>query len=317
VAVQELKTIDPLAAAIASLRELTPAKEPLQPAVSSRPLIGPFITAIRKLAWRLAGPTLPREIERERAFQERVVAILRRMEQFMAPTFHVRKDTWDEAIFRIVHDDNEYRLPNHLEPEDIVIDIGMHIGSFCCAALQRGSQNVHGFEAERNNYECAVHNLQPFADRVHCYNQAVFRSDRAGDKLFHSGYMTSGLNTGGGNVFWATSGDEMAVVAFDDVLRRITENGKRRVKLLKIDCEGSEFPILLTSRMLHLIDRIHGEYHELPDEIPVVSRVDGVDKYTKEVIARCLRDNGFEVEVVPTENPALGMFFARNRQVFV
>ena len=29
-----------------------------------------------------------------------------------------------------------------------------------------------------------------------------------------------------------------------------------------MDCEGSEFPILLTSRMLHLIDNIRGEFHE-------------------------------------------------------
>jgi FkbM family methyltransferase len=313
-----MKTIDPFDHALASLRQLAGSAEPIGPAPSPRPFLGPIITVVRRLAWKLAGPSLPRAIERERDFQLRVLAVLRRMEQFVAPTFHFRPGTWDEGIFEMVHDANEYRLPDHLERDDLVLDIGMHIGSFCYAALQRGSHNVHGFEAERDNYNCAVRNLSCFACRVQLYHQAVFRSDRR-VKLYHGGYTAdgtnSGPNTGGGSVIWATSGEEMDVVALDDILRHVTEDGRRRVRLLKIDCEGSEYPILLTSQLLHLIDHIRGEYHEIAaKDIPPTSRIDGVADFTRHVLARHLADAGFEVELCAKEGSAIGIFFARHRQ---
>jgi FkbM family methyltransferase len=313
--VKDLQAIDPLANAIASLRDLLLFGQPVPPVPSSRPLTGPFITAVRRFAWRLAGRSLRRDIDRDRAFQKQVVTLLRRIERLTTSPFHFRAGTWDEHVFRTVHDNNEYRLPDHLDADDVVIDIGMHIGSFCLAALERGSHCVHGFEAERGNYACAVRNLSPFGERVHCYHQAVFRSDRAGDRLFHPGYAADGANTAGGSVLWAGSGEEMKVVAFDDILRRLTEGGRRRIKLLKIDCEGSEFPILFTSRLVHLIDHIHGEYHEIPaHNIPPASRLPGVAGFTRHELKRFLSGAGFEVEFVPPAAAPMGLFFARHRQ---
>src|SRR5215217_6544055 len=42
-----------------------------------------------------------------------------------------RPDTMDDAIFREVVQGNEYRLPEKIRDDDIVVDIGAHIGSFC------------------------------------------------------------------------------------------------------------------------------------------------------------------------------------------
>ena len=55
---------------------------------------------------------------------------------------------------------------------------------------------------------------------------------------------------------------------FDAVVDDVSMKGARRVNLLKIDCEGAEFPILLTSNRLAAIDRIVGEYHELRADLP-------------------------------------------------
>lgn len=76
--------------------------------------------------------------------------------------FQFRPGTLDEGVFYSVCEANEYRLPEAFRPDDIIIDVGMHIGSFCYAALRRGSNYVHGFEAELSNYESAVRNLRPF-----------------------------------------------------------------------------------------------------------------------------------------------------------
>src|SRR4051812_882477 len=58
--------------------------------------------------------------------------------------FVFRPDTQDEGVFHAVNTHNEYRLPQAFRADDVIIDIGMHIGSFCYAALTRGSNHVYG-----------------------------------------------------------------------------------------------------------------------------------------------------------------------------
>ena len=45
-------------------------------------------------------------------------------------------------------------------------------------------------------------------------------------------------------------------VPFDKVIEAVSQQGMRRISLLKLDCEGSEYPILLTSSRLDLVDEI-------------------------------------------------------------
>jgi len=203
---------------------------------------------------------------------------------------------------------NEYRLPEQFAPEDIVIDIGMHIGSFSYAALLRDCRNVYGFEADRKNFSLAVQNLRMFGDRVHPFHKAVWRSDRRGDALFYGGYDND--NTGGGSILYHTSGERLDVIAFDDIIRDVTNNGQKRVRMVKIDCEGSEFPILLTSRLLNLIDNIHGEYHNCA--ISPVAKVDGVSRFTIVELTQHLQKAGFKVKSTAKPNN-VGSFFATRK----
>jgi FkbM family methyltransferase len=232
----------------------------------------------------------------------------------MSHPFTFRPGTIEELVFTAVNTYNEYRLPDTFQADDIIVDIGTHIGSFCYAALQRGSNHVYGFEPEASNYECAVRNLRTFGDRVRLYNKAVWRSDRVVEKLFFAGSVDV-ANTSGGGVVWSESGTTVDVVAFDDVIREVTDGGKKRVKLLKIDCEGAEFPILLTSRMLDLIDNIHGEFHEAGGDyenatIPERARISGFDRFTIDELNGFLQRAGFRVTSLRHENSHMGLFFA-------
>jgi hypothetical protein len=97
------------------------------------------------------------------------------------------------------------------------------------------------------------------------------------------------------------------------------------VRLLKLDCEGAEWPILLTSRRLHLIDEICGEFHEIggdfleinedrPAQRPVFSFAN-VEKFTIDLLVEHLTDAGFTVTWHRHTRPGgaiegLGLFFA-------
>ena len=106
---------------------------------------------------------------------------------------------------------------------------------------------------------------------------------------------------------------------FDEIINEASESGRKRVKLLKIDCEGSEFPILFTSQTLHLIDDIRGEFHEYggdhdPHSIPENARVEGFDRFTIEELTKVLEREGFTVTSERSGDTNLGLFFAtRNR----
>jgi FkbM family methyltransferase len=229
-------------------------------------------------------------------------------------TFSFRPGTNDELIYTNVVTRNEYRVPADLAGA-VVVDIGMHVGTFSHLALTRGAAELHGFEPEASNYACAVHNLGPFQGRVHLHNRAVWRSDIAAPALnfWHS---TDVANAGGGTVIWETDGPLVDAVPFDDVVEAISDGGRCRINLLKIDCEGAEFPILLTSSRLDRIDRIVGEYHELRAELPRHLRLPDCEQFTTEILSAHLERAGFRVTLEPQATATfggLGLFFAERR----
>ena len=229
----------------------------------------------------------------------------------MQQQFSLRPGTNDELIYTNVVTRNEYRVPADLAGA-VVVDIGMHVGTFSYLALTRGAAEVHGYEPEVSNYACAVRNLRRFHGRVHLHNRAVWRSDIAAPTL-HFWNSTDGANAGGGTLIWDTDGPLVDAVPFDDVVEAISDGGRRRINLLKIDCEGAEFPILLTSSHLDRIDRIVGEYHELRAELPRHVQLPGCEQFTVEILSTHLERAGFCVTLEPQAIATfggLGLFFA-------
>ncbi|MBI4787807.1 MAG: FkbM family methyltransferase [Chloroflexi bacterium] len=231
--------------------------------------------------------------------------------------FRFRPQTNDESVFQAVCANNEYRLPDTLDPKGLVIDIGAHIGSFCYAVLKRGAERVFGFEPDADNFNCAVENLRGFGQRVHLSSKAIWRSDVA-DQALAIGRIDD--NLGGWSMIWGLAEgvsikEEVSVIGLDDAIRQITNGGRQRVQILKIDCEGAEFPILFTSRTLHLVDGICGEFHELggdydPFGIPERFKVPGVERFTIVELTNKLQEAGFSVSSVRHDTTNMGLFFA-------
>src|SRR4051794_40598574 len=112
-------------------------------------------------------------------------------------------------IFDGVVELDEYRLPERFEPDDVVIDVGAHIGSFAYAVVVRGGEHIWSVEPDRANYAFAAEHLRPYVEqgRVRLMHAAVWRSDPNDDLLRFDGYhafpqsypgMEGILNTGNG-----------------------------------------------------------------------------------------------------------------------
>jgi hypothetical protein len=89
---------------------------------------------------------------------------------------------------------------------------------------------------------------------------------------------------------------EVAAIGLDSVLRRFDQ-----VHILKLDCEGSEYPILMTCTELHRVEHILGEYHHVND------------MWSIESLSIFLRTRGFEVYRIIPHGKQHGNFWARKK----
>lgn len=213
------------------------------------------------------------------------------------------RDVWQGCFV-----ENEYLL-GALKPEDAVVDIGMHIGSFCCLASVRGSQRIYGYEANPKAYEYACKNVAEFGPGIHAHHAAVVRSD---DKRSAAYFSDGGMG------IFVDEGHQVAGISLDQIIHNIG-----RIRFLKIDCEGGEWPILYTCTKLDQVQEIAGEYHakraggdtasaqykvgaglghpEL-DDLPFAC--------TPEALAKFLSEKGFYVQYTPENDGGTGNFFA-------
>jgi FkbM family methyltransferase len=222
--------------------------------------------------------------------------------------WQLRPGTIDRRIFRNVVIENEYRLPARFDPNDVILDVGGHIGTFVYAVLTRGAGLVHCCEPDAGNYHVLTHNLAPYGERVRLHRCAVWRSDVAIDSLCLHNPHESG-NTGGVQVAGGLTSVSVEVVAFDQLVRAAA-GPHGRIRLLKLDCEGAEWPILFSSRMLHLIDSICGEYHLRSYSAPF--QVAGFPTISPDVLGSFLQGQGFQVTIEPNRRSPdpIGNFFA-------
>jgi FkbM family methyltransferase len=220
-----------------------------------------------------------------------------------------RSGTWDEDIWRCVTSNNEYRIGIPFQAEDVILDVGAHIGAFSYFALDRGAGKVFAFEPEPGNFLYLRHNIHEACratDRAVFVSAAVWRSDRAGElaKL-----AIVGSNTGGNNSI-GREGIPVATIPFDAAVDlALASTGRESLRLVKMDCEGAEWPILLTTHRWNRIDALVGEYHTInnPADWPAAA-VEGYAVYNSELLEKVLKRYGYETIV--EHGPGLGKFWA-------
>jgi predicted RNA methylase len=119
---------------------------------------------LRRLIATFTGPSIHDVLVHLDSLGAEVAALRAELDRLklMAEPFHTRPGTLDPNICTEVLAENEYRLPERFGAEDLVIDIGAHIGSFATACLLRGAGRVVAFEPLPANHAVATVNLARF-----------------------------------------------------------------------------------------------------------------------------------------------------------
>ncbi len=210
--------------------------------------------------------------------------------------FELRHGTQDQQVFDEVVVANQYQLPDKIQPDSLIIDIGANIGCFAVACLLRGAEAVICFEPSQSNFRQLIKNVSPWEGKAACFMAGVWRSDKEQEISISEGHGTAACAC-----FPTEMGDyeewRVNSIGLDQIVMESSDGGKRRVNLLKIDAEYSEYPILYSCTCLDLVDEIVGEAHEFNEKCVLKSdyyKHPSYDNSAGEML-RFLRDHGFSV----------------------
>ncbi len=165
-----------------------------------------------------------------------------------------------------------------------IIDIGAAIGDFTIFAALTSSENVvYAYEPFPESYALLEQNLElNHVSNVRSYPQAIgsqsgylFLNQSSGEPLQFNTEMT----------FNPSQSISVPAVTLADA---ISSAGLEHCDLMKLDCEGAEYPILMSCPVdvFNKIERIVMEYHDIP-------------RHHHKELVDFLKANGYQVETFP------------------
>ena len=168
-----------------------------------------------------------------------------------------------------------------------VVDVGGGIGDFTILAAKAHPDNqVYAFEPTPDSFALLKENLSMNrVDNVHAFPEAVWSEVGTLAMDTTTGepgqFISRGLNG-------AQAPDQVRVpsTTLAEIFQRL---GIERCDLLKLDCEGAEYPILFSAPqgVLERVQRMVMEYH------------DNVSEHTHHDLERFLQEEGFRVRIQP------------------
>ena len=199
----------------------------------------------------------------------------------------IRTSTTDFMALANVWLLEDYKIKKfEIHSNDVIIDIGAHIGIFTIYASQFcNNGKIYSFEPVRENYDLLLNNIKlNNSEQVKPFNLAVSNTNDDvtiyinDDKAAHSIFPSS----------------ESSINVKSITLQNIfEENNINHCNFLKLDCEGAEYEILcnLPTKYFKKIDKIVMECHFV-DKKPEL--IDGL----KQILAK----QGFQVRTKTISN---------------
>lgn len=198
----------------------------------------------------------------------------------MRPVYNAHFDLWVEAgrsgftsavVATEMQHSGYYFHPDSLRKDPVVVDVGGHVGVYSqWIAKTYPAGKVFYVEPMPTNIACAKKNFKGLRN-ITILEGVVTYEDNV---VLHK--YKPGCNSGGSQL--RPEGD----VPFDNgtnfqgtmrvqnfPLEHIIKfYGLKQIDILKLDCEGSEYSILTKCPCLNKVNRIVGEWHRVPGQLP-------------------------------------------------
>tara|TARA_B100000029_G_scaffold17184_1_gene17617 strand:- start:2622 stop:3398 length:777 start_codon:yes stop_codon:yes gene_type:complete len=208
----------------------------------------------------------------------------------------IRTNSTDLMALTNVWLKNEYEIENYnIEDSDTIIDIGSHIGTFSLLVSQFCNKGkIFCYEPMPDNFQYLLSNLKlNQVKNIFPFNLAVSSDSSKLDMFFNT-------DQSGHSIF---SNNNKKITVDSISLKQIfDDNDIKKCKLLKLDCEGSEYQIIenFPTDYFNRIENIAMEYH-LADSKPELG---------KKLIKK-LETIGFEIQTKDHYND-MGFLIAKN-----
>ncbi len=181
-----------------------------------------------------------------------------------------------EAIF--IH--REYADYFPMQQSAIIVDVGAHYGYFALFAALNLSKDsiIHSIEPSQENFNVLQENLKK-NNRFPIQSHQIGLDRKRGERVLYGG-------TSFNHSFFGSAEKGKHQVPTLSLQDFIEQQDLERIDLLKLDCEGAEFPILLgaNAETLDRIQTIILEFHDLPEA-----------GYTSMQLVHHLRQHHFEI----------------------
>ncbi len=166
---------------------------------------------------------------------------------------HLSSDPQDIVTVFVIFARRDY---GKVGPNSSVLDIGANIGVFSLFAARSGAKAVHSFEPSRESFETLVRNVKENGLEAVIFPHQLAVTAVDGAEVAFPKRSSAFNRIGSGAV--EEDCELVGTISLQTILR-----DKPALDLLKLDCEGGEYDILLTldQDMVKKIRAIRLEYH--------------------------------------------------------
>lgn len=172
----------------------------------------------------------------------------------------------EPATYIEIFETDSYKLVESEIRDKIVVDVGANLGMFSLRCVELGAKLIYAIEAQPAVFQLGLLENVKNYPMIRCMNAAVWDKDGETVTILNE-HVGSKVKSGG-------EGDKVSTVT----LKKLIENYDQIDMVLKLDCEGSEFNILMGSdqETIRKFAFIHIEIHADTNEDPAYKDVEVV-----------------------------------------
>jgi len=165
----------------------------------------------------------------------------------------VREGTTDSDIIKEIKPTYGWLLQGLSPQDETVLDIGGNIGCYSRYAWEQGARKIYCYEPEESNFNLLRENVSGTSIKI--FNQALMSNPESEKVDF---FIPKNEKNMGGCSLTIQGGRRKVSVKtkrFSDVLEAL------RPSIIKMDCEGAEYDLLLNTPLPDCVKRVCIELH--------------------------------------------------------